>query len=333
MKTKWGIIGTGRIARKFADGLRQSRTGELVAVGSRSQDSANQFTKKFPATAYGSYEALLADPAIEVVYVCTPHPMHAEWVIKAAEAGKHVLCEKPLAVGYSDALAMIEAARRNDVFLMEAFMYRCHPQTARVVQLIRDQVIGEVKFIRANFSFSIPFNPESRLLDPKLGGGGILDVGCYCVSMARLIAGAACGKPFENPIETVGVGHLGPTGVDEYAIASLKFPGGVLAQVAAGVQLSLENNVRIVGSEGSILVPAPWIVNGLAPGFSKILVFKDNIPEEIVIEADRSIYAMEADHVAEHIPDRQAPAMSWDDSLGNMKTLDAWRYALDEIPY
>ena len=333
MKTKWGIIGTGSIARKFADGLRQSRTGELVAVGSRSQASANAFTSEFPATAHGSYEALLADPAVEAVYVCTPHPMHAEWAIKAADAGKHVLCEKPLAMQHADALAMIEAARRNDVFLMEAFMYRCHPQTTKLVELIRDQTIGEVKFIRANFSFSIPFNPESRLLNSKLGGGGILDVGCYCVSMARLIAGAACGKPFENPIETVGVGHLGPTGVDEYAIACLKFPGGVLAQVAAGVQLSLENNVRIVGTEGSILVPAPWIVNGSSPGFSKILVFKNNIPEEIVIEADRSIYAIEADHVAEHLAARQAPAMTWDDSLGNMKTLDAWRDALDELPF
>lgn len=334
-KLQWGILGTGTIARKFASGLRESLSGELAAIGSRSNHGALEFAKDFPAACHGSYEALLADARVQAVYVSTPHPAHAEWAIRAAEAGKHVLCEKPLAMNEPEARSITEAARRHGVFLMEGFMYRCHPQTQRLVELIRDQVIGEIKLIRATFSFSCPFDPQHRVFNPALGGGGILDVGCYCVSMARLIAGAACGKPFEDPCEVKGTGCLGTTGVDENAIASLKFPNGVLAQIAAGIQLDLENNVRIVGTQGSILVPSPWIMRGDRPGFSKILVFQSHIPEEIVIEADRGLYAIEADHFAEQISlgRKQSPLVPWDDSLGNMRVLDLWRQQVDGPPY
>jgi len=324
-KLKWGIIGTGAIARKFAHGLTQSTTGKLVAVGSRSVESAQKFTGEYPATTHASYEALLADPEVQAVYISTPHPMHAEWSIKAAEAGKHVLCEKPLALNHAEAMAVVDAARRNDVFLMEAFMYRCHPQTAKLVELIQQKVIGEVRLVNATFSFKSGYNLEGRLLNNALGGGGILDVGGYCTSGARLVAGAAAGKAFEEPVEFFGTGHLGKESrVDEYAVASMRFASGVVAQIATGVQLNLENNLRISGTEGSIVVPSPWVVTR-EPGFSKILVFKGNVPEEVLVESDRSIYAYEADHVAEHIGDRQSPAMSWDDSLGNMQMLDLWR--------
>ena len=334
-KVQWGILGTGHIARSFAKGLQQSRTGELVAIGSRSNHSVLEFAKDFPAACHGSYEALLADPRVQAIYISTPNPMHAEWAIRAAEAGKHVLCEKPLTMTAHEAQAMLDAARRHDVFLMEAFMYRCHPQTLRLVELIREGAIGEVKLIRATFSFCCLFDPQNRLLNADLGGGGILDVGCYCVSMARLIAGAASGKPFEDPTELKGTGHIGTTGVDEYAVASLKFPNAVVAQIAAGVQLDMENNVRIVGTKGSILVPSPWTMNGNEPGFTKILVFKGHIPEEIVIETDRGLYALEADHVAEQITQgrKQSPLVSWDDTLGNMRALDHWRSEIDGVPY
>lgn len=324
-KIRWGILGTGAIAHKFAAGLRESNTGALVAIGSRSGQSARSFAADFPATCHGSYESLLADPNVDVVYISTPHPMHAEWTIKAADAGKHVLCEKPLAMNHAEALAVVEAARRNDVFLMEAFMYRCHPQTAKLVELIRDGVLGEVRFIRATFSFAAPRNLESRLLNRALGGGAILDVGGYPVSMARLIAGVVAGKTFEEPLEIKAVGQLGAESrVDEYSIASLLFPGGIVAQLAAGVQLDLDNNIRIIGTKGSLLVPRPWVVSR-EPGFSKIIIFKNNLPEEVVVEFDRGIYAIEADTVAEHLAQRQAPAMSWEDSLGNMRALDRWR--------
>jgi len=327
-KLNWGIIGTGQIANRFAQSLPESETGRLVAVGSRSEASASAFASKFSCRSHGSYEALLADPGIDAVYISTPHPWHAEWAIKAAEAGKHILCEKPLAMSHEEAAKVIEAARRNDVFLMEAFMYRCHPQTVKLIELIRNNAIGEVRMVRATFSFSSQMNPKSRLFSPSLGGGGILDVGCYCASMARLVAGAATGKTFEEPLEFNGLGQLGPeSGVDEFAVASAKFPAGIVAQLACGVRLDLESNVRISGSEGSILVPNPWTFD-LSSGFSKILIFKKGIPDEVIIEESRSTYSVEADHVAEMIPARQSPAMSWADSLGNMKLLDAWRTAV-----
>jgi len=334
-KLQWGVIGTGNIARAFARGLAESQTGELVAVGSRSNASALAFVEDFPAACHGSYEALLADPRVQIVYISTPHPAHVQWAIRAAEAGKHILCEKPLAMNLAEARSIVDAARRHGVFLMEAFMYRCHPQIARLVELIRNRAIGDVRLIRATFSFACPFDPKSRLLNAALGGGGILDVGCYCASMARLVAGAACGKPFENPIAVKGVGHIGTTGVDEYAVASLQFPNDVLAQIASGVQLNLDNNVHIMGTEGSILLPSPWVTNNARAGFSKILVFKNHIPEEIVIETDRGIYALEADHIAEQIAQgrTQSSLVSWDDTLGNMQVLDHWRMEIDGSPY
>ncbi|MDH7571262.1 MAG: Gfo/Idh/MocA family oxidoreductase, partial [Armatimonadota bacterium] len=160
-KLKWGILSTGRIAGVFAKGLAASTTGELVAVGSRNQASADRFGEEFGLSrCYGSYEALLADPEVEAVYIAVPHPFHAEWAIKAADAGKHILCEKPLTLNYPEAMAVVEAAVRNDVFLMEAFMYRCTPQTAKLVELIREKAIGEVRLIQANFAFHGGWQPE-----------------------------------------------------------------------------------------------------------------------------------------------------------------------------
>jgi predicted dehydrogenase/aryl-alcohol dehydrogenase-like predicted oxidoreductase len=330
-KLQWGIIGTGGIAHAFAEGLARSKTGTLVAVGSRRQESADKFGDEFQLPKrYGSYEALLADSEVEAVYISTPHPMHAEWAIKSAEAGKHILCEKPLALNHAEAMVVVEAARENDVFLMEAFMYRCHPQTARLVELVRSGVIGKVGVIQATFSFRAHFDPEGRLFKHALGGGGILDVGCYCTSMARLIAGAATGRDFAEPLEVKGVGHIGESRVDDYAIASLRFPGNILAQLATGVHLSQENGARIFGAEGSIFVPSPWIP-GREPQPTTIIVHRSGkAPEEVVVESDRPLYTIEADTVAEHINQRQAspPAMTWDDTLGNMRALDAWRAAI-----
>ncbi|MDP9379178.1 MAG: aldo/keto reductase [Chloroflexota bacterium] len=326
----WGIIGTGNIAKTFARGLRGSRTGQLVAVGSRSQEGADKFGQEFDApNRHGSYEALLADPQVQAVYISTPHPMHAEWAIKAADAGKHVLCEKPLGLNYPEAMAVVEAARRNDVFLMEAFMYRCHPQTARLVELIEQKAIGDVRVIDATFSFNAAYNPEARLFNPHLGGGGILDVGCYCTSAARLIAGAATHKPFAEPTEVKGTGYLDPrTGVDMYAVASLAFPEGIVAKLSTGVQVSQESVLRVYGSEGSITVPSPWIP-AKEGGTSTLLLYRKGAasPEEITVESDAPLYSLEADTVAACLDKREAapPAMTWEDSLGNMRTLDAWR--------
>jgi predicted dehydrogenase len=160
----WGIIGTGNIAHTFANGLAHSRTGKLVAVGSRTKASAEKFAKEFGVSnVHGTYEALLADPAVQAVYISTPHPTHAEWCIKAARAKKHILCEKPMTMNHAEAMVVAEAARENGVLLMEAFMYRCHPQTMRVAELIRSGAIGKVAVIKATFSFHAGYHSESRL--------------------------------------------------------------------------------------------------------------------------------------------------------------------------
>ena len=249
--------------------------------------------------------------------------MHAEWTIRACEAKKHVLVEKPMALNCADASAMIEAAIANDVMLMEAFMYRCHPQTAKLVELIKSKAIGEVRLIQASFGFHAGFNAERPSLRQVLAGGGILDVGCYPVSMSRLIAGAALGKSFADPIEVKATGHLGTTGVDEWAIASLKFPGDIIAQGSTSVSLNQENVVRIFGSEGNVFLPNPWQMNRTTPEPARIIVhLKNTEPREIKIEASVTSFAYEADVFGNALlaGKRQAPpAMTWDDSLGNLR--------------
>ncbi|MBA3684469.1 MAG: aldo/keto reductase [Planctomycetes bacterium] len=329
----WGILGTGAIASTFAKHLPRSRTGKLVAVGSRTQAKADAFIAERTLTgvrAHGSYEALLADPAVQAVYVSTPHPEHAQWAIKAAQAGKHLLVEKPIGMNAAEAMAMVDAAQVADVFLLEAFMYRCHPQTAKLVELIRAGAIGKVRIIQATFGFHWPnpWNAQTRLLDPALGGGGILDVGCYPMSMARLIAGAALGKPFMDPSEVKGHGFLGASGVDEWTVATALFPEGIVAQLSTSVQVNQDNVVRIYGSEGSIVVPAPWIT-AVDGGASEIVVHHHKTGEQrISVTTDRPLYAIEADTVCENLAARQAPAMPWEDTLGQARSLDKWRQAI-----
>lgn len=325
----WGILGTGRIAGVFAQQLSQSKTGKLVAVGSRSQASADKFAAEHRVPrSHSSYEALLADPGVQAVYITTPHPLHAKWCLKAAAAGKHILCEKPLTLNHTEAAAVVEAARKHDVFLMEAFMYRCHPQTAKLLELLRNKAIGEIRVIHATFGFHRDFDPHVRLFNNKLGGGGILDVGCYTISMSRLVAGIATGKSFADPLEVKGCAHFVPTGVDTWATASLKFPGEIIASVTTSVEVQQHNVVRICGSEGNIFIPAPWTQIKDGPTFQFLLERKGSTPQEIVVETAQPAHATEADHVAAYIERRQTPAMSWDDSLGNMKTLDQWRKSI-----
>jgi predicted dehydrogenase len=325
----WGILGTGRIAGIFAEQLPQSRTGTLAAVGSRSQANANKFAARFNVPqAHGSYEALLADPGVQAIYLATPHPTHAEWCIKAAQAGKHILCEKPLTLNHAEAVNVINVVRRHDVFLMEAFMYRCDSHTAKLVELIREKIIGDVRVIHASVGFHREYDPEHRFFNNALGGGGILDLGCYPVSKTRLVAGVATGKPFADPVEVKGCAHFLPTGVDSCAVASLKFPGDILAELSTSTAVQLEDVVRIFGSRGYIVAPAPRARPGDAPTAKIIVNTKGEQPQEIVVQASPAVYAIEADHVAAYIEQRQAPAMSWNDSLGNMKTLDRWRESI-----
>ena len=330
-KLRWGIIGTGNIASRFASQVPTSATNEVVAVGSRSLESANSFADKWDiANRHGSYDDLLADEAVEAVYIATPHPMHVEWAIKAAEAGKHVLCEKPLAINRAWAEAMIEAAVRNDVFLMEAYMYRCLPQTKLITQRVRDGEIGAVHQIQATFAFAAGYRPESRIFADDLAGGGILDVGGYPVSMARLIAGAAIGQPYAEPAAVNAVGHVGETGADEWTVATLFFDGGVTAQVSTGVRLADRNQVRIYGSKGYLQVDDPWFGGDGKP--NKVVLHRvGEEPRELSAEP-ALIYTAEAEAVQAAIASgaQEAPEMSWADTLGNLTVQDQWRAAIGQ---
>ena len=331
-KLRWGILGTGHIAGIFSRGVAASQTCQLVAVGSRTQESADRFAREFGlARAHGSYEALLGDPEVSAVYVATPHPLHLEWTVRAAKAGKHVLCEKPLAVNRGGAVTMIEMARACGVMLMEAYMYRCHPQTAKVVELVKSGALGRIGLIQATFSFCNDFNPDARLWNKTLGGGGILDVGGYPVSLARLVAGAADGKAFADPVSVVGAGCLDPrTAVDVYAAALLRFANDVVAQVTCGIGLLQDNSVRIYGSKGWLHVPEPWVTTREG-GTATIYLHRPGaaVPEEIRITAP-PLYALEADAFAAALAAdlREVPQMTAADTLGNMAVLDQWRAAI-----
>jgi predicted dehydrogenase/aryl-alcohol dehydrogenase-like predicted oxidoreductase len=330
-KLRWGILGPGGIARAFADGLAHSRTGELVAIGTRDPDRPGLATEFPEARILKGYDALLADPAVEAVYIATPHPFHAEWGIRAAEAGKHVLVEKPIGLTAFEADAMFEAARKAGVFMGEAYMYRLHPQTLKLIELVRAGTIGEVRMIKSSFGFALPkFDPEHRLYANDLGGGGILDVGGYPVSMARLIAGATADKPFLDPVKVMGVAHLGAENTDEWAAAVLKFPGGILAEVSCSVSLQQDNVLRILGTKGRLEVENFWFAGGKQGGTGIIHVIpRDGAPHEVEVTEPQRLYAFEADAAAEAIrAGRQEyawPGMSWADSFGNLKVLDQWR--------
>ena len=332
-KLGWGILGTGNIARKFAEQLPRSNTGRLVAVGSRSRESADKFADEYDApNRYGSYAELLDDDQVDAVYISLPNDQHAEWTVRCAEAGKHILCEKPFTSHWPELMTVLEAVRRCDVFCMEAFMYRCSNQTARLVELIRQQPIGEVRVIQANFAFNFGTGAGNVRMSTAMSGGGIMDVGCYTMSMVRLIASAALGEELVEPEQITGCGHIdADSGVDTWAVAAVRFPGEIMANLACGMQIGIRSDVSIWGSEGHIIVPAPWF--GGNDDKSTIIVHRDGQDEELTVEHDRPLYALEADVLAEHLVDRQAPwpCMTWEDSLGNMKALDQWRRAVGVV--
>ena len=336
----WGVMSAGGIAYVFCNAMRFTDSGQILAVGSRTQSRMDRLANDFDIPRqYTDYEALLEDEDIDAIYIATIHPLHAEWAIKCAEAGKHILVEKPISMNHTEAAAMVDAARENDVFLMEAFMYRCHPQIQRVIELIQDGAIGDVHIVQARFGGQVAFNPDGRIYNREMGGGGILDLGCYTASAVRLFAGAAEGELFLHPTVTKATGKVGPTGVDHIAAAVLKFENDIVGDIIAAVEGSVGRGVSIHGSEGVITIPNPWLPSSPCRGAKEPLpldtVFPsstiivqphgDGEPTEIEVPVDRDLFTYEADTVANHIDARQAPAMSWDDTLSNMRMLDTWR--------
>jgi predicted dehydrogenase/aryl-alcohol dehydrogenase-like predicted oxidoreductase len=330
-KIRWGIIGPGSIAKAFQGGVAGSRHGMLTAIATRDPNKPNLATDFPGARIVHGYDALLADPEIDAVYIAVPHTGHAEWAIKAARAGKHVLVEKPLALSSFEIDAVFHEHRKAGTFAGEAFMYRLHPQAAKLAELIRSGVIGEVRMIQSSFGFSMGrFQPEHRLFASKLAGGGILDVGGYPVSMARFIAGAAMGKSFADPIKVAGTAKLNAEGTDDWAAAILTFENGVVAQVSCAVMANLDNVLRIHGSDGRIEVPDFWFAGGdRTRGVGRIDIIKQGKTENISVGEERHVYSFEVDAAAEAIfakrQELAPPGMTWADSLGNARVLDAWR--------
>jgi predicted dehydrogenase len=329
----WGVIGTGGIATDFAHALADSKRCRLVSAVGSSPEKAQAFARewKLPAAAR-SVEELCADANVQAVYVATPHPAHEAQALACIRAGKHVLCEKPMTMDAAGAERVIAAAREQNVFLMEAFMYRCHPLMRELLGRLRAGVIGDIRHVRADFAFRVPRDPRGRLFNLELGGGSILDVGGYPMSFARLIAGVVDGTPFAEPVSLSAVGFIGPTGADELTTASLRFNSGLTAVCTSAVHHEAGRLAVVFGELGRIELPDPWIPGGDRQGretsFNVHLDGKP--PETVTLRTETATYAIEAELVAATLPQVEAPwpAMTWADTLGNLRALDAWRAAL-----
>lgn len=309
--TRWGILSTARIAERIITGARGAENAEVVAVGSRDQARARAWADgRGIEHAYGSYEELLASD-IDAVYIGLPNSMHVEWSIKALEAGKHVLCEKPLARDPAEVERAFDAADRAGRVLMEAFMWRFHPQTDEIVRLVREGAIGELRVIRPAFGFNLPWLENVRW-NAALEGGALMDVGCYCVSAARLVAGA-------EPERVSGEQVLGGDGVDARFTALLRFPGDVLATFDCGMDVHRRNQLEVVGSEGTLWVPSPWQT---WDGPLIVLTRENDEPQEIRPEGGDP-YTLELEELARAITGGEPPRLGRADALGQARAIQA----------
>jgi xylose dehydrogenase (NAD/NADP) len=251
-RIRWGILGCARIARRgLIPGIRSSRTGELFALASRDQSTAQAWSQEFGIPkAYASYQELLGDTEIDAVYIPLPNELHKAWVTAAADAGKHVLCEKPLALDAQEAAEMVEHCRKRGVLLMEAFMWRHQARSLKLLEIVRGGTIGALRLIRSSFSF--PIDAGDWRLDPARGGGALYDVGCYGLSTARLFAD---GEPSSGQ----AIGRFGETGVDLSITAVLEFAGGVLATIDCSFEQPFRCSYELVGTRGNIEVPDAYL--------------------------------------------------------------------------
>jgi len=336
MTTQWGIIGPGAIAHNFADGLAEAKSGRLRAIASRDAGRRKAFGDAYQIAAdkrYSDYAALAADPDIDAVYIATPHPWHAGLAIMAMRAGKAVVCEKPAGLCAAEVVAMTEVAAQEGVFFMEAFMYRCHPQIARVLEIIKAGEIGRPVHIQTRFGFDAAFDPKSRLYDPALAGGAILDVGGYPASLARLIAGAAIGQPFDNPVTVKGSGVLAETGVDAVAYGLLGFASGFTAEIAVAVARNMDNRAVITGTKGQIVMDDPWVPGRNAgPSDSVLRVTMGKAERREDLRHPEHLFTFEAElasrAIADGLKEAPYPAVTPADSIGNNAVLDKWRAEL-----
>jgi len=311
----WGIMATGTIARKFCEGLKVLGDAELVAVASRSMEKARAFGAEHGIKrAYGSYEALAQDPDVDIVYIATPHPMHFENAMLCLEAGKAVLCEKPFTMNAREAEALIAFAREKGLFLMEAMWTRYLPAIVKVREWLSKGLIGEVRFLKADFGYRCVWDPGGRLLNPALGGGALLDVGIYPVSFASMIFG-------NQPRIIQSLAHIGETGVDEQFAALFEYEGGAIASLSGALRTDFVNDALILGTHGRIHVPDFF--------YAKTATFRSASGAEEVFgpEFEGNGYQYEAAEAMRCLREGklESSIMPLEETLAIMRTMDAIR--------
>jgi D-xylose 1-dehydrogenase (NADP+, D-xylono-1,5-lactone-forming) len=309
------MLSTAAIAAELIPGFRRSPGNELVAVASRSRERAEAYAARHGIqTAHGSYEALLQDDQIDAVYIPLPNALHAQWVRAALESGKHVLCEKPLTPTAPEAEALFELATQKGLMLAEAFMYRHHPKTLRVRQLLREGSIGELQTIRCSFAFRVADPDHDIRYSAELAGGALRDVGCYCVNFSTFAADA-------EPYQVFGLARLASSGVDERFYGTLAFPSGAVAQFDCGLDMPLTLGVTLVGSGGEISVPMPWYAH-LEP----LAVFVNHGGEVTEIKTEgENAYLLEIEDLAAAIRGERRPEVEAAETLRNLRVIEALR--------
>jgi predicted dehydrogenase len=312
-----GLLSTARINGEILAAASRTDAVSVPAVASRERARAEAYAGEHGIErAHGSYEALLADPGIDAVYVSLPNGPHHEWTTAALEAGKHVLCEKPYSRRPADVVEAFDLADREGLVLMEAFMYRHHPQWRRIPELVAAGAIGRLRSIRATFGFRLQSPGDVRLL-PELDGGALMDVGCYCVSGSRILAG--------EPERAQGEQVVGPTGVDLAFHGTLRFADDVVAQLDASFVADSRQRLEAVGEEGSIVVHAPW----RADWGVRVVVHRGREAEEVEIEPG-DMFALELENFAAAVEGRAPQLLGRDDALGQARTLAALRRSAAE---
>lgn len=301
----WGLLSTAKINQALIKPLRASKRTRLLAVASRNISSAESYARKWNIPrAHGSYEALLADPEIDVIYNSLPNHLHAEWTIKALHAGKHVLCEKPLALTLAEVDAMSQAARETDKALAEAFMYRHHAQTLKVKEIVDSGVLGKIQLIKGAFTFTLTREGNYRWME-ELGGGSIWDVGCYPISYARMIAGA-------EPVEVFGWQVTGQGGSDESFIGQMRFKDGIHMQFDCGFKSPSRSYMEIVGTDAALNIPNPF-----KPGLkNEIHLIQNENTQPIKIKGDE-LYLGEVEDMCDAVLNNQSPRITLTDSRAN----------------
>jgi predicted dehydrogenase len=306
---KWGILSTADINRLVIPPARASPKIDLVAVASRDEQRAEEYAQRWEIPrAYGSYEALLTDEEIEAVYISLPNNLHCEWSIRAVEAGKHVLCEKPMSRRAADVEEAFDAAERAGRILTEAFMYRHNPQTKRLRQLVDEGVIGDLRVIRACFSYAM-YDTENIRLRTDVEGGSLMDVGCYCVNGSRLLGG--------EPDVVYGQQLIGPSGTDWVFTGTLRFPGEVFALFDCGTALANRDELEAIGTEGSLFLDDAWHVDE-----PLIELRRDGQVERIELPYENS-YGLELENLSDAIRGEAEPLLGRDDAVGNACVIEA----------